>query len=113
MLGNKLRTPYRTRILYYCQTHGVVVPENFDAPQSSEAIVVIDITEEPFTLAPRSIFLWKEALKYISSTERQGRIFKVLDFKRGCELALDQNRLVRGRPFEHRSPNETLYLIET
>ncbi len=107
MCSFKIPKPYRKRILYYCETQGILVPNNFDIAQSSEALVAIDITEIPHQLAPASTFLWKEVLKYIRTPTRNERKFKILDFKRGCELVMQEDRLVRGKSFEHKIPNES------
>ncbi len=103
----KLHTPYRERIQYYCETHGIEVPKNFDTTQSSESIVAVDLKAEPARLLPRSTHQWKEILKYIESAELPVENTKILDFKRGCELLLENGRLVRGLNFDKHHPKET------
>lgn len=112
MPANRLHTPYRERIRHYCEAHGIVVPSNFDATKSVESLVMIDTTDQPFTLLSRSTHQWREVVEYTRKPSNQSRTFRVLDFKRGCELVLKDDRLVRGPSFEHRLPNEHTHLVE-
>jgi hypothetical protein len=93
--------PYRARILAYCAKHGVVVPSDFDAPRSSAKFALIDTTNEPHVLFNRSTYLPSELANYIATLEGQGRLLKVLDFKRCCELVRQgADKLVRGESFD-------------
>ena len=107
-----MHTPYRERIIHFCSAQEIFVPPNFDATKSAASLVLVDITNKPFTLVPRSTHQWREALKYMQNSRNQSRTFEVLDFKRGCELVLKNGRLVRGVSFEYRLPNERIHLVE-
>lgn len=102
----KLQTPYRKRILHYCEANGISVPKNFDITQSSESIVAIDPVQEPSALFPRSNHHWKTLLSEIAKCGWSAEQLYYLDFKRGCKLVLKDGRLVRGENFEKRHPEE-------
>lgn len=108
----KLRTPYRQRILWYCEKNGIVVPKAFDAPQSSERYALIDVSVEPNLLHKRTSFQTREIIRFIEHPENAGRTFKILDFKRGVELQyLGTPKLCKVAYFDCTAPGELLSLI--
>jgi len=107
----RLRTPYRQRILAYCEKNGVVVPRNFDISKSSDRLAVIDITGQPLRLVPRTTFLEKEVLQFLARPENAGKRFAILDFRRCCELEYHPSgKLVRGSTFPCKAEGELLNL---
>lgn len=92
-----MATLYRTRIVEYCQRNGIAVPWNFDAPKSSDKFVLVDFSASPPQLHPRSTFLKKELIDWGLNYIAQGKAIRFYDFKRQCELLLNDHRqLVRG-----------------
>ena len=113
MPRNRLHTPYRERILLYCEENGIEVPNDFDKTQSSESIVAIDISIKPAKLFHRSTHIRKEVYEFLQSPESINREYLILDFKRGYELNIEGERLVNGRSFEYKKSEEQLYLVES
>ena len=112
MVGNRLRTPYRQRILYYCEVNGIIVPKGFDAPKSSDRFAAIDITNHPPVLVKRTTFMEKEVIQFLQAPENSGRTFRILDFKRGLELAHEGgNKLTKIGSFDCEAPGEILSLV--
>jgi hypothetical protein len=107
-----LRIPYRQRILYYCETNGVVVPKDFDAPKSSDKFAAIDMTSQPPVLVKRTTYMEKEVIQFLQEPENSGRSFKILDFKRGLELVYEGgNKLSKVGTFDCKAPGELLSLV--
>ena len=106
-MGERRSIPYRQRIVEYCERNGVVVPSNFDAPKSSDKFVIVDVTDNPPTLVPRSTFLSGQVIGYVTDSKNRGRQFRILDFKRCCELTLSESgKLLRGPSFDGKSRGE-------
>jgi hypothetical protein len=102
-----MATPYRSRIVEYCQRNGIVVPSNFDAPKSSDRLVLVDFSASPPQLHPRSTYLKKELIKWGLERIAQGKTIRFYDFKRQCELLLNDHRqLVRGETISALSAEE-------
>ena len=102
-----MATPYRARIVEYCQSHGIAVPGNFDAPDSSAKFVLVDASGEPPTLFPRSTYQEKQLLAWGHKLMSQGKAVRFFDFRRQCELLLDEHgRLVRGASIDALSAEE-------
>ena len=111
MPANKLRPPYRERILAYCAKHGISVPPGFHV-RNAEKFAIFDITSEPNALVSVTTYLPSDVISFITDKRNEGRRFRILDFKRGCELLVEGNiRLVRGDSFQCKSENELLYLV--
>jgi hypothetical protein len=92
-----MATPYRARIVEFCQVNGIAVPSNFDAPQSTQKLVMVDASRSPPTLFPRSTYQERELLAWGKELMGQGKPVRFFDFKRQCELLIDeQGKLVRG-----------------
>ena len=109
---NKLHTPYRERILAYCQKHEIEVPRHFDVTKSSESLALIDETTRPHKLVKRTTHQKKEVIEFLNRDENLGKKFKILDFKRCCEwVRAEDGKLVRGEQFDCKGPNELLYLV--
>lgn len=107
MAISKLRIPYRLRILHYCERNAVVVPVGFDAPKSSDRFAAIDVTTQPHVLVKRTTFMEREVIEFLQQPENAGRVFKILDFKRGIALAYQGgSKLVKVGSFDCRSPGE-------
>ena len=103
----KFRTPYRQRITEYCAHHGIVIPDNFDAPKSSDKFVLVDITKEPHQIVSRSTYLPADVIRYITDPNNEHRKFVILDFKRCCEMSYAGGTLlIRGRPIECKCQDE-------
>ena len=112
MPSNKLHTPYRERILAYCEKNAIEVPRNFDVTKSSESLALIDESEKPFKLVQRTTHQKKEVMEFLNRPENQRKKFKILDFKRCCEWhKAEDGSLVRGEHFDCKGPNELLYLV--
>jgi hypothetical protein len=102
-----MATPYRARIVEFCRGNGIVVPNNFDAPQSTEKLVLVDNSRSPPTLFSRSTYQEKELLAWGQELMGQGKAVRFFDFKRQCELILDQSgKLVRGAAIDALSAEE-------
>lgn len=102
-----MATPYRARIVEYCKRNGIEVPSNFDAPQSSEKLVLVDFSVSPPVLHPRSTFREKQLLEWGQERIAQGKVIRFYDFKRQCELVLsDGGTLVRGESISALSAEE-------
>jgi hypothetical protein len=112
MPQGKRPTTYRDRVLAYCKANGIDVPKNFDVSKATDAIVAIDVSAKPHKLASRSTYQWKDALKFVRAMENRDKSFRVLDFKRCCELEERDGRLIRGASFEGKLPNEKPYLVD-
>jgi hypothetical protein len=111
--AGKLNTPYRARIVAYCAREGIVVPRSFDIAKSTDRLVVIDVTDDPPTLVKRSTYLIKDVQRLLDAPENAGRRFRVLDFKRGCELKRSADgAFVRDASFAHRVEGEVLYRVQ-
>jgi hypothetical protein len=111
--AGKLRTPYRKRILAFCEREGIVVPRSFDIAKASDRLALIDLTTRPPTLVSRTTYLTKDVVRFLNRAENSGRQFRILDFRHGFELKPDEDgRLVRSSAFAHRAENELLYLVE-
>jgi hypothetical protein len=107
MSSAKPRAPYRLRILHYCETNGIAVPENFDAPKSSDKFALLDLTTTPPSLVSRTTYLESEVVEFLSRTENLDKKFRLLDFKRGLELSCTSNgKFEKVGSFEHKSPEE-------
>jgi len=107
MVAYKPYPPYRERIIAYCKKNNVVVPYDFDITKSSEKYVLIDITEVPHTLISRSTYLKNEIIPFLQQGPQTGRLYRILDFKKCCELHLHNNRkFVRGNSFQCKLPRE-------
>ena len=103
----KPRTPYRQRITEYCALHGIVVPDNFDAPKSSDKFVLVDITNEPHRIISRSTYLPADVIRYITDPNSFDRKFRILDFKHCCEMSYaGGTKLIRGKQIECRCQDE-------
>ncbi len=102
-----MATPYRTRIVEYCQRNGIAVPQNFDAPKSSDKLALVDFSISPPQLHPRSTFLKKELIEWGLELIAEGKTIRFYDFKRQCELLLNDHRqLVRGETISALSAEE-------
>jgi hypothetical protein len=102
-----MATPYRARIVEYCQGNGIVVPKNFDAPQSSGRFVLVDASNSPPILFSRSTYQEKQLLEWARELMSQGKNVRFLDFKRRCELVLDEHgKLLKGAVFDALSSEE-------
>jgi len=112
MPANRRRTPYRARILHFCETHGVLVPKNFDISRESSRLALIDVTYEPGQLVSRTTYQRKEITAFLNSASAAGRRFRILDFRSGRELQTVGNGTFAecGR-FEAAPPGELLYLV--
>lgn len=100
MVVYKPYPPYRERILLYCEKNNVAVPHDFDITKSSAKYALIDITEEPYTLVSRSTYLANDIVAFLHKESNKGRLYRILDFKRCCELHLnDSKKLIRGKVF--------------
>jgi hypothetical protein len=109
MVAYKPYPPYRERILAYCEKNNVVVPHDFDITKSSEKYALIDITEEPHTLVSRSTYLENEIITFLQKEPHKGRQYRILDFKRCCELHLNgSKRLKCGETFSCKLPREEI-----
>lgn len=107
MSSAKLRAPYRQRILAYCQANGITVPENFDAPKSSDKFALLDLTTSPPSLVSRTTYLESEIVEFLARPENQSKRFRLLDFKRGVELSCtSEGKLEKIGAFQHISPGE-------
>ena len=114
-----MATPYRARIVEFCRGNGIAVPRNFDAPQSSEKLVLVDASSKPPSLFHRSTYQESQLLDWAQELIGQGKAVRFFDFKRQCELVLNERgKLVRGaaidalcaeerRQLEWRKQNET------
>ena len=102
-----MASPYRARIVEYCQGNGIVVPKNFDAPQSSERFVLVDASSSPPTLFARSTYQEKELIDWGRELMGQGKNVRFFDFKRQCELVLgEDSKLVKGAAIDALSAEE-------
>jgi hypothetical protein len=102
-----MTTPYRARIVEYCEGNGIAVPKNFDAPQSSERFVLVDASSSPPILFARSTYQEKQLLDWGREMMGQGKSVRFLDFKRQCELVLDEHaKLVKGGAIDALSAGE-------
>lgn len=112
MPSNRRHTPYRERILYFCATHGVVVPRNFDVSQPSARYALIDVTTEPWHLMPRTTFLRKEIAAFLKSTAGAERRYRILDFRSGREFQIaGDGTFAECARFQAAPPGELLYLV--
>jgi hypothetical protein len=103
--------PYRARIVEFCRRHRIVVPPNFDAPKSTQKFVLVDLSSNPPTLAPRSTCFEKQLLAWGREFAVLGKKVRYLDFKRQCEMIIDADgRLVRGEPISARSAEEERHI---
>ena|SRR5688572_8587587 len=102
-----MATPYRARIVEYCRGNGIAVPKNFDAPQSSERFVLVDASSSPPILFLRSTYQEKPLLDWGRELMDQGKNVRFFDFKRQCELVLnEQAKLVKGAVIDALSAEE-------
>lgn len=102
-----MATIYQARIRDYCQRNGIAMPERFDSPTSPERFVMIDESSTPPALSPRSTAFEKELLAWAVEARTGGRMLRLMDFKRCCELALTSDgKLKRFRNFDAFSNDE-------
>ena len=112
MRTGQLRRPYRQRITAYCAREGIVVPPGFDRSKGSDRLVLIDMTSEPPTLVSRSTYLESSVIAFLDRAENAHRRFRILDFKRGCELQRSEGkRLKRGAAFDVKADGELSSLV--
>ena len=106
------RNTYRERITHYCKAHGIAMPRNFDAPCSSSRYALIDTTEHPTTIFPRTAYARKDLVAFALRPEHAGRTLRVLDFRTGKEFRLGAGTaLVECGTFDPSFPGEVLYLV--
>lgn len=96
-----MATIYQARIQDYCQRNGITLPERFDSPAAPERFVMIDESSTPPALSPRSTAFEKELLIWAIEARTAGRMLRLMDFKRCCELSLTSDgKLKRFRNFD-------------
>ena len=99
--------PYKKRITEYCERNGIIIPNNFDTPKSTDKLVLVNITSTPYVLVPRSTYLPSEIIHYLTDPRNAGLQFRILDFKRCCELNYNgSTKLLRGIAFECKCQDE-------
>ena len=102
-----MAAPYRARIVEFCHGNGIVVPSNFDVPQSTEKLVLVDDSTSSPTLFYRSTYQKKELLAWGQELVGQGKKVRFFDLKRQCELVLDERgKLMRGAAIDALSAEE-------
>lgn len=112
MRSGQLRTPYRQRIEAFCEREGVVVPPGFDRSKASDRLVLVDATSDPPALVSRSTYLESSVIAFLDRAENANRHFRILDFKRGCELhRVEGRKLSRGSAFDFKAAGERLSLV--
>jgi len=96
----------------FCAREGIVVPPAFDRSKGSDRLALVDMTSEPPTLVSRSTYLESRLIAFLDRAENANRRFRILDFKRGCELQRSgEKKLVRGAAFDFKADGELSSLV--
>ena len=111
IIGGQRHVSLRKRVLAYCEEHKIAVPSAFHQLEVVYAIVLIDIsTSEKLRLVGESFYNVATVLSWFKQMNTYPANYKILDFKRGCELVLAQEvQLVRGASFDHRRDVDIQY----
>jgi hypothetical protein len=110
MPANKLTAPYGKRIEAYCLANGFSVPAGFHNRTSCK-FAILDCTS--MKLVAVTYFLEADVIAFVSALQNAARKFRVLDFKRGRELAhVGGKKLIAVGVFDHKLPNEIEYLVQ-
>jgi hypothetical protein len=110
MPANKLTPPYGKRIEAYCLANGISVPVGFHH-RSSCKFAILDCTHKK--LVAVTYFLEADVIAFLNAEQNVTKQFRVLDFKRGRELAhAGGKRLIAVGAFDHKLPNELEYLVQ-
>ena len=106
------RLTYRERITHYCEAHGIAMPPNFDIASASCRYAVIDATDHPATIHPRTAYDRKNVVAFLQRPENSGRTLRVFDFRAGREFRLGSDAvLVECARFDPTYPGEVLHLV--
>jgi len=94
----------RKRILAYCEQHHITVPRAFLDLDPVYAIALIEIrVPEKLRLVGETFYNEKSVLRYLKDQNKNPENYRVLDFKRGVELVLENEaNLKRGSEFDNR-----------
>ena len=110
MPANKLTPAYGKRIEAYCLANGISVPVGFHH-RSTCKFAILDIAQKK--LVALTYYLEADVISFLSAEQNIGKQFRVLDFKRGRELAhVGGKRLVAVGTFDHKLLNELEYLVQ-
>ena len=86
--------PYSQRILRYCRDNDVDVPAGFHL-RNAEKFALVDLSAHPNKLIAVTDYLESWVIKYLTSDQAAGRTFRILDFKKGRELAYDGSKKLK------------------
>ena len=110
MPANKLTAPYGKRIEAYCLANGFSVPVGFHNRTSCK-FAILDCTS--MKLVAVTYFLEVDVIAFLNAEQNAAKQFRVLDFKRGRELAHGGGKkLFAVGVFDHKLPNELEYLVQ-
>jgi hypothetical protein len=101
-----MKPPYAQRIEAYCHQHGIQVPPGFHH-RSACRYAIVDTSASPPRLSAVTYYLESWVIDYLVTARSASRQFRVLDFKRGLELAYRGGKhLEEIGTFEHRVTGE-------
>jgi hypothetical protein len=101
-----MKPPYAQRMEAYCRTHGIQVPVGFQH-RSACRYAIVDESAAPPKLSAVTYYLESWVIDYLTAASNTAKALRVLDFKRGRELAYRGGKhLVEVGRFEHECPGE-------
>lgn len=101
----------RRRILAYCEQHKISVPAAFHDLETVYAIALIDESVPgKLRFVGETFYNVPNVLAWFRKMNKHPENYKVLDFKRGCELvATHELQLVHGAFFDNRRDVDIQY----
>lgn len=111
ILDGQREVSLRRRMLAYCEQHNIAVPTAFHNLEIVYAIALIDgSAPEKLRLVGETFYNVPSVLSWFCRMNKYPANYRVLDFKRSCELVLsDELQLVRGASFDNRKDIDAQY----
>lgn len=111
ILDGQRAVSLRRRMLAYCEQHKIAVPAAFHDLEIVYAIALIDgSVPEKLRLVDETFYNVPNVLSWFRRMNKYPANYKILDFKRGCELVLpDELHLVHGASFDNRRDFDVQY----